>query len=198
MERENLDPAVNPRVEDDPVVQSLRQLGGRTWGWILAYGILLLVFAVIVAANPLVAGIATGIVLGVVLFLYGIAAIAAGATSLAHRARWLEIVLGVIAVIAGLYAFFNPVAGALSLVLAIGIWLLVTGVLHVVWGFQAKHDRGWRLFLGVLDVVLGLILLFGTPATGIAFLAVIVMVSMAVRGVFLIMLALSLKKAGTD
>jgi len=190
----DMDPILEPRVEDDPLVQSLAQASGKAWGWVLAYGILLLLSALVVIANPLVAGIATGLLIGVVLVIYGVAAIAAGWTSLSQRARWVEVLLGLLALVAGIFAILNPVAGALSLVWAIGAWLTVSGGFQIAFALKARHDRGWRLILGVLDVVLGLILLFSNPATGLAFLAVIIMISLVVRGVFLILLATSLRK----
>jgi uncharacterized membrane protein HdeD (DUF308 family) len=189
-----MDPILEPRVENDPLVQSLAQASGKAWGWVLAYGILLLLIALVVIANPLVAGVATGLLIGVVLVIYGIAAIAAGWTSLSQRARWVEVLLGLLALVAGIFAILNPVAGALSLVWAIGAWLTVSGGFQIAFALKARHDRGWRLFLGVLDVVLGLILLFSNPATGLAFLAVIIMISLVVRGVFLILLANTLRK----
>jgi uncharacterized membrane protein HdeD (DUF308 family) len=190
----DMDPILEPRVENDPLVQSLAQASGKAWGWVLAYGILLLLIALVVIANPLVAGIATGLLIGVVLVIYGVAAIAAGWTSLSQRARWVEVLLGLLALVAGIFAILNPVAGALSLVWAIGAWLTVSGGFQIAFALKARHDRGWRLFLGVLDVVLGLILLFSNPATGLAFLAVIIMISLVVRGVFLILLANTLRK----
>ncbi len=190
----DMDPLLEPRIENDPLVQSLAQASGKAWGWVLAYGILLLLIALVVIANPLVAGVATGLLIGVVLVIYGIAAIAAGWTSLSQRARWVEVLLGLLALVAGIFAIFNPVAGALSLVWAIGAWLTVSGGFQIAFALKARHDRGWRLFLGVLDVVLGLILLFSNPATGLAFLAVIIMISLVVRGVFLILLANTLRK----
>lgn len=195
METTKLDPLLEPHVEHDPLVRAMDRAPGNPWGWVMGYGILLLLVALIVLVNPLVAGVATGLILGVVLIVYGIAAIAAGWTTLSTRARWTEILLGVLALIAGIFAVVDPVAGALSLVWAIGVWLVIAGALQISFALKARHDKGWRLFMGVLDVVLGLILMFAGPAPSLAFLAVIVAVSLTVRGVFLILLAMTLRKA---
>ncbi|KQM18852.1 HdeD family acid-resistance protein [Novosphingobium sp. Leaf2] len=195
MERSTIDPLLEPQVEADPLVRQMTRAPGNSWGWVLGYGILLLVVALVVLVNPLVAGVATGLLLGVVLLVYGVAAIAAGWTSLSTRARWVEILLGVLAVVAGIFAIVNPVAGALSLVWAMGAWLLVSGGFQIAFALKARHDRGWRLLLGALDVVLGLVLLFAMPATALAFLALIVAISLTVRAVFLIQLGMALKKA---
>ncbi|MCJ2182002.1 DUF308 domain-containing protein [Novosphingobium sp. 1949] len=194
MQRERIDPALTPDLANDRLVEAFERAPGKTWGWVLAYGLLLLLFALVVVTNPLVAGVATGLMVGLVLVLYGVAAVVAGATSLSQRARWLEVGLGVLALIAGVFALADPVAGALSLVWAMGVWLLVAGVIQLLWARRARHDRGWRLLLGVLDVVLGLILLVAPAGAGLAFLAAIVMVSFVVRGVFLVMLALDLRR----
>lgn len=195
MERTRLDPLLEPEVERDPLLTQLDRAPGAIWKWVLGYGVLLLAVSLIVLLNPLVAGVATGLILGVILVVYGAAAIAAGWTSLSTRARWTEIILGLVALLAGIFAIADPIAGALSLVWGIGLWLLVSGGFQIAFALKARHDRGWRLFLGVLDMVLGLILLLSNAAVGLAFLAMVVAISLTVRGIFLIVLALDLKKA---
>lgn len=195
MQPTQIDPLLEPAVERDPLVREMERVPGSTWGWVMAYGVLLILAALIVLLNPLVAGVATGLILGVILIVAGVAAIAAGWTSLSSRARWTEILLGALALLAGIFAVADPVAGALSLVIAIGLWLVVSGSFQIAFALKARHDKGWRLLLGVLDVVLGLVLLFSSPATGLAFLAIIVAISLTVRAVFLIQLALALRNA---
>lgn len=194
MQRIDVDPLLEPDVKRDPLVREMERAPGSTSGWIMAYGLLLILSSLIVLLNPLVAGVATGLILGVILIVAGVAAVAAGWTSLSIRARWTEILLGVLALLAGIFAVADPVAGALSLVIAIGLWLVVSGGFQIGFALKARHDKGWRLALGAIDVVLGLVLLFSSPATGLAFLAIIVAISLTVRAVFLIQLALALRK----
>lgn len=164
------------------------------WGWVLAYGILLILVAGLFIANPVVTGLATGFILGFVLCVYGIASIVAGVTALSTRARWTEIILGLIALAAGVYVIIHPLAGALTLVWVTGVWLLIAGVFEIVFALKSAHDKAWRLFMGALDVILGLLLVFSGPATGIAFLAFMVAISFFMRGVFMIMVALGLRR----
>ena len=181
---------VNPGGMLDPIAP----LDASQWGWTLAYGILLIVIAVVLLANPVFTGIATGLMLGILLLFYGMAALVAAFRSLSGSARWIELTLGLLAIAAGLFALFNPVAGAISLLWAIGIWLMVAGGFQIAYAWRARRHRGWWLFLGVLDVVLGLILGFATPALGIALLAFIVTLSFLMRGVFLVLLALRMRR----
>ncbi len=175
-----------------------RPSAGRTtgWGWILAYAVLVILIGILALANPMATGLATGVLISVILLIYGGTAIAAGVSALSKRARWTEIALGVLALVAGGLVLLNPFAGALSLVWAVGAWLLVAGIFQIVSAFRAAHDRGWRLLLGVTDAVLGGLLLFSSPALGLAWLAVAVGISFLLRGFFLILLALGIRKLG--
>jgi Uncharacterized conserved protein len=167
---------------------------GTGWAWVLAYGILVVLIGLLALANPAATGLATGVLLGLVLLLYGGAAIAAGLSPLSGRARWIEIALGVLALAAGVATLINPFAGALSLIWVVGAWLLVAGIFEVIGGLRAAHDRGWRLLLGVVDIALGAIPMFSSPASGLVFLAVLVGISFIMRGIFLTVLAFSLRR----
>lgn len=166
------------------------------WGWVLAYGVIVLLVGLLALLNPIATGMATGILVGVLLIVYGVLALIAGFSSLSHRSRWIELLLGVLGILAGAVTIFNPFAGALSLVVLIGAWLLVSGIFEIVSAFNIVHDRIWRLALGVLDLILGGLLLFNGPAIGLAFLAFCVGTSFLFRGVFLVMLALGLRRMG--
>lgn len=166
------------------------------WGWVLAYGVIVLLIGLLALLNPIATGMATGILVGVLLIVYGVLALIAGFSSLSHRSRWIELLLGVLGILAGAVTIFHPFAGALSLVMLIGAWLLVSGIFEIVSGFTIAHDRIWRVILGILDVILGGILLFSSPATGLVFLALCVGISFLFRGVFLVMLAFGLRRIG--
>lgn len=163
------------------------------WGWILAYGVIVFLVGVLALLHPVATGAATGLLVGVILVVYGVFAISAGLSPLSRRARWIELLLGALGVLAGAGMILSPFAGALSLVMLIGAWLLVSGICEIVSRVRVAHDRAWRLALGVLDIVLGALLLFGGPATGLVFLAYAVGISLVFRGVFLVMLATALR-----
>src|SRR3546814_12400966 len=57
------------------------------WGWILAYGVIVFLVGLLALFNPLATGMATGLLIGVMLVVYGIFAIIAGVSSLSRRAR---------------------------------------------------------------------------------------------------------------
>jgi len=169
--------------------------GSKGWGWILAYGIFLIFGGILAFFNPIATGFATGVVFGVSLVIYGVFAIIAGVSALSTRSKILEILLGIIAILAGAFVLFDPFQGAASLGWAIGLWLLVSGIFQIIYVFQGGHDRVWRALLGVIDIVLGGYLVISGPLTGLAFVAAMVGFSFLFRGFFLTSLAFTLRKA---
>lgn len=164
------------------------------WGWILAYGLLLIAVGFLALVNPLETGLATGLVLAVALIAYGLAALISAASAFSRRGRWIELVLGLLALIAGAAVLLSPYMGAMSLVWTIGFWLTLSGVIEIVSALRFATDRWWRLFLGVVDLVLGLLLAFADPYSSLFFLATIVGIALLFRGVFFITLAMGLKR----
>jgi len=162
------------------------------WGWILAYALCVLVLGVLALANPLTTGLAAGFLLGLTLTVYGILAIVAGLSS-RHIAGW-TVAFGVLAILAGILTLFDPFGGALSIVWLIGFWFLVAGIFQVAVAFRSAPDRGWHLLLGVLDLVFAAAILFAGPLTALGVLAAAVGISLIFRGVFLLTLALGLRR----
>ena len=182
-------PTRNDRIwgAEDPV--------SRAWGWILAYGILLIAGGILAFLNPLATGFAAGVIFGVVLLAYGVFAILAGLSAFSTRAKVLELLLGILAIAAGIFTLLDPLQGAASLAWVIGFWLLVSGLFQLLFGLRGPHDRAWRLALGVIDIALGAYLMASGPLAGFAFVAAIVGFSFLFRGFFLVTLAFALKKA---
>lgn len=165
------------------------------WRWMFGYGLIVIIIGFVALMNPLATGFVTGLFLAAMLVTYGLVALVSAAASFGQRGRWMELALGLLALVAGVFIFFAPYIGALSLVWATGFWLFISGVLQIGGAARFRVDRFWRLVLGVVDLLLGLLLLFSGPATGLAFLALMIGISFLFRGVFLIMLALNLRKA---
>ncbi|WP_454884168.1 HdeD family acid-resistance protein [Sphingomonas oryzagri] len=151
----------------------------------MGYGILLTATGMLALFLPIAAGFATGLFLGFVMTAGGILGIIAGVTTKGWHSRWLDIVVGTLSLLLGLAMIWNPFLGAFSLVWAIGLWLIVCGGLELTAGFDHAPHRGWLLFLGVIDILLGIYLLFVGPADALVILAVVVGLSFVFRGVFL-------------
>jgi len=105
-----------------------------------------------------------------------------------------SLALGIALVIAGVVALLFPVMAAVAASLYIGWFALIAGAIAVVVAIRTRTepDFGWRLLMGVVYVVLGLILV-SNPIAGAASLAIFVGAMMAALGIVEIALALRIK-----
>jgi uncharacterized membrane protein HdeD (DUF308 family) len=73
--------------------------------------------------------------------------------------RWWMAVVGVIGILAGIVAFANPGLTALTLLMLIAAWAIVSGIFEIVGAIRLRKeiDNEWLLILhGVISVLFGL------------------------------------------
>src|SRR3989304_1400311 len=68
---------------------------------------------------------------------------------------------GIASIIIGVLLITLPVPASITLVVFLGIYWLVTGILGIVTIFtrKDKHGWGWALFLGIVGIIAGLLIL---------------------------------------
>ena len=166
----------------------------RGWGWTFVAGIVLFAGGIVAIFHPLVTGLATALLLGSALLAGGAFALLAGISDLRGRGGWLYAILGLSGLLAGLLVLFNPFAGALSLVWAIGVWLVAGGIFELFGGLSARRGRWWLILVALVDIALGVVLMFMDPFSALFLLAVAVGLSLAVRGIGLALYGLGLRR----
>jgi uncharacterized membrane protein HdeD (DUF308 family) len=97
---------------------------------------------------------------------------------------------GVIALIAGAIVIRHPSGSVTVLALAFGIFLLIAGVFELVAAIEYAERRGWRIFEGLVDLAVG-ILIISWPQFGVYTFAIVLGISLIVRGVVEAWLALA-------
>ncbi len=166
------------------------------WWLPLVRGILLFILGAYALFRPAMSLAAFTQVAGFFLVFDGILAIAAGVVGQVPSRLW-TIVRGVIAVLAGIFVFANPVlvAGitATFVVSVIGVLAIVTGIMEIVAAIQDRKEiegEGWLILGGVLLVLIGVALLatplaFGLTMTrvlgGLAIVSSVAMIVFAFR-----------------
>jgi uncharacterized membrane protein HdeD (DUF308 family) len=171
-------------------MSSAMQPIARLWWVVLVVGIINVVAGVLAVIHPGFTLLALGIVLGVYLLLAAMSALIDGITG-DTESRAVSIVLGVVALIAALICLRRPGDSLLALVVALGIYLIAVGLVRIVLAFGAGEGRGLVMLVGAIDAVLG-ILLLALPDVSLATLAILVGISMLVRGIFDIVAAFKL------
>ena len=108
---------------------------------------------------------------------------------------------GLIDVFIGCVFIFNPIASAITLMLLVGIWFMFRGIIEFVNSFDLKQKGvtyWWLSLIGGLAVAVFGFIIIGKPLAGS--LAIVTLISFAfwIKGIILIVMGLSLRKAKTD
>lgn len=167
---------------------------GAGWGWILLYGVVSVIVGALAFAWPFAATYAATVVIGAFFLVSGVFTVAAGIMGRGSQARWYAILLGIVSVAAGLVLWFEPLTGALSLTLLVVAWLLVRGVLELVWGFRHRRMRAWMIGLGLLNILIAMFVIATVPWSALTLPGYILGASFLFGGVTGIMAGLDHRK----
>ncbi|HEX5782182.1 MAG TPA: DUF308 domain-containing protein, partial [Solirubrobacteraceae bacterium] len=109
--------------------------------------------------------------------------------------RTLSAVLGVLGLIAGLVVLRRPGETLLVLILAIGIWLVVSGAVQLFRALADAENRALRLVVAGGEIVLGGLLLI-LPDLSLRTVAVLAGISFILRGALAVYAGWQLRRAG--
>lgn len=113
------------------------------WGWNLAGGILELFIAVVLLNNPGVAVLALNFLIGFWVMFRGIMLISFATEMRDHQIQGWGWTLGggILTAILAFCIFIDPLVGAISVAVLIGMALILAGILHVVVGLVLRKTK---------------------------------------------------------
>ncbi|TRW95078.1 hypothetical protein FNJ84_17465 [Paracoccus sp. M683] len=111
--------------------------------------------------------------------------------------RIFWIIVGVISILAGIFALANPLAATLTANMLAGWGFLIVGVLQIVAVFRAEGwgARIWAGILAIAFIIVGISLL-GEPLSGVISLTIMVGILFMITGIARIIMAFSLPRGG--
>ena len=168
----------------------------RSAGWLLiAVGAISVIAGILAIVYPDITLLALAIFAGVNLcVLSALSLVDAFDGDADGGSRALSAILGVLGLIAGLVILRRPGETLLVLVLVIGIWLVVSGVVHLIRGLGLP-DRAVHLVLAAVEIVLGGLIL-SLPDLSLRTVAVLAGIGFVLRGAVAIYAGWQLRKAG--
>ena len=164
--------------------------------WSIVLSVLMMAAGVLAIAAPMLAGVAIAAIVGWMLVFSGILHLAfAWRGGRAGGVVW-EILLGIVYGAIGLYLLASPVAGLVSLTLAIALYLLVEGVLELALSFQLRPapGSGWLLVDGVITLVLAVMIWSTWPSSAVWVVGTLVGISMFFSGITRLMLSMAVRR----
>jgi uncharacterized membrane protein HdeD (DUF308 family) len=110
---------------------------------------------------------------------------------------WLVLMGGMLSVVIGVLLLTVPVKTVFALTLALGIYWIVQGIFTLVGMFIDHSAWGWKLFIGLLSIVAGIVILRYPITSAVAIPALIVLV-LGIQGLIygIVMLIMAFKGGG--
>jgi uncharacterized membrane protein HdeD (DUF308 family) len=168
-------------------------------GWFVGLGVALMVLGVLAILLPLIASLATTLVIGWLMLLGGILQGYHAVRNRAWAGAGWGLLAGALMAIAGVVLILLPVAGTLVLTLVLAAFFVASGVLKIIRAAQHRSlpAWGWFLFDGVLSLALGVLILVGWPSTAVWALGLLVGIDLIFGGSSLLWIGLAARPAVT-
>lgn len=167
----------------------------KAWGWLLAWGILLVVGGIVALGYEFVMSVVTTVFVGGLLVAYGVVEVV---QAFRHR-RWSGFLLfllgGLLSIVAGIAIWAQPLVALGVLTLMVAAYFIVLGTFRAVVAVSSRHPGwGWGLFNGAISVLLGLLIWNRWPASSLWVIGMFVAIDMIFQGWNYVMLALIARK----
>lgn len=173
----------------------------KATNWVIFLSIALIVLGILAIISPLVASAFFTATMGWIALISGILMVIQSFRSHPVRGFWLNLIVGLLYAISGLYILSNLAAALLALTLAFGILFIVEGIYTIIMGFTQKVGRSmsWLVVLnGVVTLVLGIMVLNRWPVSALWLIGLYVGISLLLTGISLLAAALAARKATSD
>ncbi len=189
-------PVTGPGAPADRASTGL-EVVGSAWPAILAGGLGCLAAGILLLVWPRETLVVAAVLLGIALVVAGLQRLVHGFT--AHDAsggrRTASVVVGLLAMIAGLYLIkhYHVTVGLMALL--VGVFWVINGVAEMSAGLfgQLESGRGLAVLSGLLSLAAGLIVLIW-PTISLTILVVVMGIWLIIYSVFLIVTALRLRR----
>jgi uncharacterized membrane protein HdeD (DUF308 family) len=138
-------------------------LGWPRWA-LITFGVISVVLGVLALLWPGLTILALVIVLGIELLIWGVMLMVNAFRE--GEGRILAVILGVLALIAGIALFFRPLRNLPTLVIVISVFWILGGLVQAIGSIVDRGPGwGWLLFSGLVSVAAGLLVITWPEAT---------------------------------
>ncbi len=168
----------------------------QSGGWLLIVtGAISVIAGILALVYPDITLLALALIAGINLLLLGALGLVEAITADdSGGARVLSGVLGLLGVIAGLVVMRRPGESLLAIILILGVWFVVSGLVDAIRALTTPVDRAFRLLVAIADIALGGLIL-ALPELSLTTVAVLTGIAFIIRGLFSILVGLHLRRA---
>ena len=180
----------------EAVLNSMKKASGAS----IALGVLMIVAGLIAMVEPGVSGLFIALIVGWSAIFNGFAQILYAFRTHGGMHVALEIILGIIYIIAGVYLIMHPVGSLLALTLLLACFLLVYGIFALVLAFRMRPHNGWGwvLFDGIITILLGALIWKHWPINSEWVVGTLFGISIFISGITRLMVSLAIRSMASS
>ena len=178
-------------IANENIIQSFKQKAN----WFIVIGIILIVLGCLALGYQFIATVFSVYFIGSLIFIAGIIQVihSFNIKGVGQTALWA--IMGILYIFIGLMSFFQPIAVSSALTLLISLLLTISGFTQI---FAAMSNRnlprwGWIIFSGIINIILGLMLMAGWPYDSIWVLGMFLGIDLVFQGFAYIAIGFALK-----
>ena len=169
------------------------------WKLFLTEGIVLFILGLLAIIVPPIATIAVEVLIGWLLLMSGVVGLIATLRMRNAPGRGWSLASAVLGIVAGIVLLAWPLSGAVSLTMILTVFLVLEGVVSILYALEHKRELSGRwgamLFSGVVDLLLAGIIFAGLPGTAAWAIGLLVGINLVFGGSALIAMALHARSA---
>jgi uncharacterized membrane protein HdeD (DUF308 family) len=169
----------------------------KATGWIIALSIALIILGILAILLPSIASAFFTVVIGWIAIVSGITMIVQSFQSRPVRGFWLNLIVGIFYIIAGIYILSNIAASLLALTFGFGILFIVEGIFTIIMAFtnRAGHRMSWLVALnGIVTLILGIMVINRWPFSALWLIGLYMGISLLMSGISLLSAALAARR----
>ena len=172
------------------------ELVKKATGWFIAIGVLFIVLGIFAIAEPFAAGLGVTLLVGWLLVIGAVAHFIAAFKGGGAKHVILQLLVGIVYLIGGLYFLTHTILGVSTLTLLLSGVILAEGVLEILAYFRLRnmHAGSWLLINGVVTLLLGGLIWFHWPSSSVWAIGTLVGVNLLMTGISRLMLGLAARK----
>ncbi len=173
------------------------ELVKKATNWFIAIAVLFILLGIFAIAEPFAAGLGVTLLVGWLLVIGAVAHFFAAFKGHGAKHAILQMLVGIVYLIGGLYFLTHTIMGVSTLTLLLSGVILAEGVLEIVAYIRLKNmlGAGWMLMNGIVTLLLGGLIWFHWPSSSVWAIGTLVGVNLLMTGISRLMLGLAARKS---
>ncbi len=183
------------------IAQDISGLVTKNRKKLMAFGVITLILGVVGTFMSTVVTMSSIFVIGLFVILGGLIFLVEAFSAPKYDGKVFSIIIALFYVFAGITMVVDPLGSAVWFTMFIAIFLIVIGVMRMLTGIQMKNEVGswgWIVFSGVINVVLGVLIMSEWPISGLWVIGLFISIELIMQGINAIVLSQTVKVVQKD